>query len=518
MKKIYILATAIFTLASISCKKSFIDLNPEDSLSPGTFFKNESQMRQALAAAYAPLHDLAVNDYFTSEMRSDNTHYQPYPSNVGTAYVQRENISDWIDDPTNAYTNAVYFHCYNGISRSNIVLDHIGDATLTPDAKNDIDGQAKFLRAWNYFKLVRLFGAVPLYLKEVSKADDAFLPRSTVDQVYAQIITDAKDAVAELAAPKFPQSGQATKGSATMLLAEVYMTQKKYTDAEPLLSSLATMGYSLNANYADAFLTTNKNSKESIFEIQYLEGTVAGSQPSTFIYQFLPRTKNTGIITTFGTSVIATDNSGTGGWNTPSPDLISAYEPNDKRLDASIGIAEGTYNTSDLFTITANKSVVKYTPAAGKVGVPYVKKYLHPHSVVNNTNDNWPIYRYSDALLLLAEAQNEQGKAGSALTNLNTVRTRAGLAASTVSSQAALRDIIMHERRVELAFENHRWNDLVRTGTAITVMTAYAIMAKATYKDLSANAFGINTNRLLFPIPQSERELNPQLTQNPGYF
>lgn len=517
MNKIYIFITAILVLTTVSCKKSFIDLTPQDSASPETFFKNESGLRQGLAAAYAPLHDLAVNDYFTSEMRSDNTHYQPYPSNLGTAYVQRENISDWIDDATNAYTNAVYFHCYNGISRSNIVIGHIGDATLSDDARNDIDGQAKFLRAWNYFKLVRLFGSVPLYLKEVTKAEDAFVAQSSVDQVYAQIISDVKTAIAELAPPKFPQNGAATKGSATMLLGEVYMTQKKYADAEAVLKTLPAMGYALNANYADAFLTTNKNSTESIFEIQYLEGTVAGSQPSTFIYQFLPRTKNTGLVTTFGTSVVATDNSGTGGWNTPSPDLIASYEPNDKRLDASIGVAEGVYNTSDLLTISANKSIVGYKPAAGKVGIPYIKKYLHPHTVVNNTNDNWPVYRYSDALLLLAEAQNEQGETGPALTNLNTVRTRAGLAASTVADQSGLRDVIMHERRVELAFENHRWNDLVRTGTAIPVMTAYGIKAKTTYTNLSANAFNITANRLLFPIPQSEKELNPQLVQNPGY-
>ncbi|MDR6942970.1 RagB/SusD family nutrient uptake outer membrane protein [Mucilaginibacter pocheonensis] len=518
MKKIYILIT-ILAFTAASCKKSFIDLSPNDSVSPGTFYKTESDFRQAIAAAYAPLQDLSVNDYFTSEMRSDNAHYQPYPSNRGTAYVQREAISDWVDDPTNAYTNAVYFHCYNGISRSNIVIGRLAAVNLDVNVKNDIDGQAKFLRAWNYFKLVRLFGAVPLYLKEVTNAQEAFLPRSTVDQVYTQIIADANDAIKELAPPaKFPQSGQATKGSATMLLADVYMTQKKYAEAETLLSTLPAMGYGLNAEYADAFSTTNKNSKESIFEIQFLQGTDKGTQPSNFIYQFLPRTKNTGIITTFGTTVVATDNSGTGGWNTPTQDLIDSYESGDKRLDASIGIAEGTYNTSDLFTITANKSIVNYTPADGKVGVPYIKKYLHTHITANNTNDNWPVYRYSGALLLLAEAQNEQGKSGQALTNLNTVRARAGLPASTATDQANLRAVIMHERRVELAFENQRWHDLVRTGTAIPVMTAYGAKAKTIYKFLPGNAFGINNNRLLFPIPQSERELNPDLTQNPGYF
>ena len=111
MKKIYFLTTIILLSTAISCKKNFIDLHPQDSLSPETFYQNETQTRQAVVAAYVPLRDLAVNDYFTSEMRSDNTHYQPYPANRGTAYVQRENISDWVDDAINAYTNAVYFHC-----------------------------------------------------------------------------------------------------------------------------------------------------------------------------------------------------------------------------------------------------------------------------------------------------------------------------------------------------------------------------------------------------------------------
>lgn len=514
MKKIYILI-AILSFTAVSCKRSFIDLVPQDSPSPATFFQTEAQMRQALVAAYVPLRDLLVNDYFTSEMRSDNTHYQPIPTNLGTAVVQRENISDWVDDPNNAYTNAVYFHCYNGISRSNIVLDHIGAANLTAAAKNDIDGQAKFLRAWNYFKLVRLFGGVPLYLKEVTKAEDAFLPRSTVDQVYAQIITDAKDAVDELVPPaKFPQSGQATKGSATMLLAEVYMTQKKYAEAEALLTTMPAMGYGLNANYTDAFLTTNKNSKESLFEVQYLEGTAAGSQPSTFLYQFLPRTLTTILITN-----TVTNTTGSGGWNSPTQDLIDSYEPGDKRLDASIAVAEGVYDGSFYFIVSANKSILNYKPAAGKIGVPYIKKYLHlPQVAPNNTNDNWPIYRYSDALLLLAEAQNEQGKSGTALASLNLVRVRAGLAPGTETDQPKLRAIIMHERRVELAFENHRWNDLVRTGQVIPVMTAYGIKAKATYSYLPSNAFNIAPYRLLFPIPQSERGINPDLTQNPGYF
>lgn len=507
------MALALFTVSS--CKKSFVELHPLDSASPATFYQTDAEIKAAVVAAYVPLRDLVQYDFFCNEMKSDNTHYQNYPANRGTAYVQRENISDWVDDSNNGVTNLLYWDCYLGISRANIIIGRLPDAAAaTAAVKTNVDGQAKFLRAWNYFKLVRLFGGVPLYLKEVQKAEDAYVSRSTVDQVYAQIIADATDAIKELDPPaKFPQTGEATKGSATMLLAEVDVTLKKYAEAETLLNTLPAMGYGLNANYADAFLTTNKNSKESLFEVQFAGGTAAGTAPSNFIYQFLPRCVSTVLITN-----TATANAGTGGWNTPSPDLIAAYEPGDKRLDASIGIAEGTYNASDLLAVTANKSIVGYVqPAAPKVGVPYAKKFLHlPHATTNNTDDNWPIYRYSDALLLLAEAQNEQGK--SPLIALNAVRARAGLAASVETNQTNLRAIILHERRVELAFEDHRWNDLQRSPNGLAIMTAYAALAKSTYyKSVPVLAFNITANRFLSPLPLTDIGINPDLKQNPGY-
>jgi hypothetical protein len=515
MNKAYILIM-LLAFTALSCKNSFIDLSPEDQISGANFYKTEAQFRQALAGAYAPLRDLLLNDFYTAEMRSDNTHYEFYQVDRGTAYVQRENIADFMDDPTNAYTNAVYFHCYTGISRANVILGRIDGGTLSEAAKNDIMGQAKFLRAFNYFKLVRYFGAVPLFLKEVINPEDAFLPRSSAEEVYKQIIDDATDAISKLGDPVFAggkQSGQATKGAATMLLAEVYMTQKKFPQAEALLTTLNTMGYDLLPDYAAVFSTNNKNSKESIFEVQYLEGLQI-NQYSDFIYRFLPRSSNDSLITG-----VRTDNGAIGGWNTPTQDMIAAYEPDDKRKDASIGIAEGTYNASYKFTFSANKSIISYTPAPGKIGVPYIKKFLNKHSNPGNTNDNWPIYRYADALLLLAEAQAEQGKA-EALTSLNRVRARAfgnGEHNITVTDPVALKDIIAHERRVELAFENHRWHDLVRTGKAIEVMTAHGIKLKQQYSYLSPASYQVTAFRLLYPIPQSERELNPALTQNDGY-
>lgn len=503
----------LLALAATACKKDYINLAPKDSYTDASFYQTADQFKQAVVAAYAPLRDVLLNDYFTSEMRSDNTIYQPYPSNRGTAYLYRESISNFTNTSTNDYVNAVWQHCYTGISRTNIVIERLKQADFDDATKQPIDGQAKFLRAYYYFKLVRLFGGVPLFLKEVTKADDAFMPRATADAVYAQIVQDAKDAISELSAPaKFPQTGEATKGSATMLLAEVYATQKKWADAETLLTTLSGMGYGLNANYADAFTPSNKNSKESLFDVQYLEGTILGTTPNPLPFHFLPRSTNTSVITG-----IAINNSSTGGWNTPTQDLIGTYEANDKRLDASIGIAEGAYNASDLFTYSANKSVVNYTPAAGKIGVPYIKKYEHPPLVaVSGSSDNFPIYRYSDALLLLAEVQNEQGK--SPLSPLNTVRARAGLPAAVGASQAALRDVIAHERRVELAFENHRWLDLVRTGKAVDVMNAFGAKLKTQVNYLTADTYTVTNNKLLYPIPQPEVDLNSgAVVQNPGY-
>jgi len=506
---------SILTILISSCNSAFLDLTPEDQVSSASFFRTEEQFRQALATAYQPLRDVISYDYYGAEMRSDNTHYEFYSIDRGPAYLERENIADFLDVSTNSYTNNLYYQPYKGISRCNIVLDRIAGSSLSDAAKADIEGQAKFLRAWYYFKLVRYFGGVPLFLKEVRTREESYLTRSTADQVYASIIADAKDAIEKLANPVFPQSGVATKGAATMLLAEVYMTQKNYPEAEPLLRNILTMGYSLLPVYADVFKTANKNSRESIFEVQYLQGNQG--QQSNFIYIFLPKCTNTTILT--GVATNNTSSAG-GGWNTPTKDMINAYEAGDKRKDASIAMAEGSYNASLVFTPTALKSIVNYVPPAGKIGVPFIKKYLNPHTVANNTNDNWPVYRYADALLLLAECLNERNKAGEALPYLTEVRDRAfgtGVSPVTTTDQGVLRDIIAHERRVELAFENHRWHDLVRTDKAISVMTAHAVALKAEFPYLPANSYQVDKNKLLFPIPFNERSLNPALTQNDGY-
>jgi hypothetical protein len=231
-------------------------------------------------------------------------------------------------------------------------------------------------------------------------------------------------------------------------------------------------------------------------------------------FHFLPRSKDTKVLTG-----ITLDNISTGGWNIPADDLIQSFEAGDKRLDASIGMAEGTLDASNYFTYSAAKSVVNYVPAAGKTGIPYIKKYLHaPLVATTGSGDNFPIYRYSDALLLLAEVLNEQSRPGEALVPLNKVRTRAGLPAVSITDIGKLRDTIFHERRVELAFENHRWTDLLRADKALTVINAFGVKIRQQLPYLSSDAYVIDKHNLVFPIPQNEVGLNKKIKQNDGYF
>lgn len=512
------LSILLFLLVCVNqgCK-NVLDLSPEDQVSGANFFKTEADFTQAINAAYNPLRTVGT-DYYTGEMRSDNTHYEHNPAIQGTAVEMRAGIANFTNDASNNYSNQIYYDSYKGISRANIVLARIEQAELSDALKNNFRGQALFLRAFYYFKLVRYFGGVPLYLKEVSNEADAFLPRASAEEVYAQLIDDATQAIALLEAPgKFPQSGYASKGSATMLLADVYATRKEYAMAENLLLGLEGMGYALLPNYADVFSTANKNSRESIFEVQFMQGLETSMQ-SNFIYVFLPKCYNTALIT-YGVETNNTSAEGGGGWNTPTQDIIQAYEPGDTRLEASIGIAEGSYDGSYYFTLTAQKNVTDYQAPEGKVGVPFIKKYLNPHTDKNNTNDNWPVYRFADALLLLAEAQNEQGKTQEAMAQLNRVRSRAMPQAAplTAGSQQEARALILHERRVELAFENHRWFDLLRSGTAIETMNAYGAELKKTHTYLVPSSYQVDENKLLYPLPFAEVGVNPELIQNPGY-
>lgn len=253
--------------------------------------------------------------------------------------------------------------------------------------------------------------------------------------------------------------------------------------------------------------TSKKNGKESIFEIQYQMGDQG--QQSDWLYYFIPKTTNAEIIT----GVPDCSTLLTGGWNVPTPEMIASYEPGDLRVDPSIAVAVGTLDAANALVVADVLKVGDPKINDYPVNYPFINKYRHAHSKIENTDDNWPVYRYADCLLLLAECLVEQGRAGDAAPYVNQVRARAGLPAVTTINA----EVVANERRHELAFENHRWYDLLRTGKAIEVMTAYGKYIKTIDTELPERTYQIKPEYLLYPIPYNELQLNDQLKQNPGY-
>jgi len=496
-----------------SCSDEFLKISPETNLTDAAFYKTESHFDLALVAVYTPLRGIVYPGIFMDEMRADNAFFRYYIPDRGPANWI-EDIIQWTDQSQTTQVNQRYYSDYSGISRANIILTRIENAEISDGAKRRISGETLFLRAFYYFDLVTHYGGVPLYLEEVADEASAYQSKSSAEEVYDQIISDLQSAIPDLpAATTFPQSGRATKGAAKMLLAKAYMSKasRQYTLAESELKDVINMNYALLDDYADVFDPVRKNHRETIFDIQYREGV--DGQQSTILYTMLPKTADTGILT--GISV---SNTSPGGWNVPNQEFIDSYEEGDLRLPVSVKIIEGTLNGGhpnfDPVVILAVRNVGDYTIEPDKVYYPFVSKFLHgPYTRPNNTGENWPVFRYAETLLLLAECLVQQGKSSEALPYLNQVRSRAGLADL---SQATLDDVV-NELRYEFAFENHRWTDLIRTGKAIEVMTAYGQRMKSQYDFLPANSYNVTERRLVYPLPYRETQINPELEQNPGY-
>nr|WP_199079990.1 RagB/SusD family nutrient uptake outer membrane protein [Pedobacter sp. ASV19] len=499
-KTLYIMMILIGTGIFItSCKKDFLNQEPESGLLGANFWKTESDLKQGVVGAYRSLKDMGSFSYWLfGEMRSDNTSFQYNAPQRGQE--NREQVDEFLANSANTLLQDFWQQSYIGIARCNDVLDNVERIPMSAQSKAQSIGEVKFLRAFHYFNLVRQFGGVPLRLEVTKTPGDAKSKgRATVEAVYAQILEDLNDAASKLPASySAADKGRVTSGTANALLGEFYLTQKKY--AEALTALRKVTGYSLMSSYADVFDKTKKNNAESIFEIQYL-----GSNPdlaSNFMYQFAPFNSVQYVTKDPGTNL-----SFTSGWNTPTADLIASYENGDARKDVSL--AEG---------FTDDKGVFTYAP--------YIKKYNQGFVQPGQTDVNFPVIRYADVLLEIAECLNEQGFVanGEAFGLLNQIRRRAQLPDKTsgnaipalnVSSQAAFRQAIDQERKVELAFENHRWYDLVRSGTAVQVMNAHGQreIAKAPAQ-YPAGAYTVTSNKLLLQIPQREVNLD-NLAQNP---
>lgn len=485
-------------MMQFSCKDDFLNTTDPTRIGRDLFYKNQTQFDQALNGVYGQLQTITNSAYLQQEFISDNTTLDFNPLDRGGA-AGWEAFEFSTVNQGNGEINALWVNHYSTLYNINFALEKLVAATFDATAKGAIEGQLKFLRAYHYFNLTRYFGDVVLATKTLSDPNEAFdLIRSPQADIYKQIELDLTDAVKVLPAT-YPanQRGKVTKGAALTLLGKVYLTRKNYAAAATALKEVSGLGYALNADYKDNFDPAKKNGPESIFEVQYQGGNDLGEQ-SNFAYVFAPRLSGAAITGFANTTPL--------GRNIPTNDLINAYETGDLRKAISL-------KTS-------------YTSGANTINIPYITKYTYPHTITGRTDNNWPVLRYADALLMLAEATNETGGTDEALISLNKVRKRAGLAELTGLSKDDLREAIFKERRVELAFENQRWFDLQRTLTPVQLaafMNAHGAKEKA---NPTVQRGGIAFNNLdydysefeyILPIPAPQILINSKLTQNNGY-
>ena len=378
---------------------------------------------------------------------------------------------------------------YKVINRTNTVLGRIDGIEINTELANRYKLECKFIRALMYFNLVRVYGDVPLILKEISISESYDILREPKENVYNQIIADLKEAQDLPVSYSTAEDGRATQGAAKALLANVYMTLHKYAEAETILAEIINSGqYSLLENtpgslnidgYKNVFSPVNHNSKEGIFEIQFLKGGYG--EGSNYANNFAPENS--------GTNVVAVG--GTGGNNIPEMDIYNAYEEGDLRRDFSMSL--GYYDNRKNNEWVESRYVCKF------MDVPYQN---------NDASNNYPVIRYADVILMYAEALNQNGKTAEACKYLNMTRRRGFGYQTTETSPVDMQTtdkaqfalMVEQERRVELAFENHRWFDLIRTGRAVEVMRS--------------KGFSLNETNLICPIPQKQIDVNPKLTQN----
>jgi hypothetical protein len=484
MKRLLIYSIMIFSsLLAGSCKKDFLELTPISSVTTDNFYQNANDIKNAMSGVYASLQipGIHINNYIFGDIRSDDT--QPVASGSVT---DQDEFDRFYIRTTNPFILSRWNDSYRGISRCNAVLDRIGEIEMDPALKDRTIGETKFIRALIYFHLVRTFGDVPLVVTEIKDPDEGYeYGRNPKAEVYAQIEKDLTEASAALPLSYTGSDiGRTTQGAAKALLGKVLLTEKKFPEAAARLKEvIASNVYGLLPNYADVFRVANKNNRESVFEVQFRSGGVGEGNP--WPNSFSPENS--------GNAVIAFGGDGN---NQPSVDMTNAYEPNDKRKALSLATSY----------VNASGVTIQYN---------FVKKYYDVPATKNDNGNNIPVIRYADVLLMYAEALNEAGyqPAGEAMTYLNEVRVRGGVPVKTaadIPNQQAFRLAIEQERRVELAFEGHRWFDLVRTDRAITVLNSK--------KDQLRLVRLLNGNDMVYPIPQSQIDINrDKISQNPGY-
>jgi len=467
MKKIII---TIFSLSIIcSCSSDLLDVNPEAQKVSSQFYNNSAEIEQGIISVYGALQytgQYQLGMPALGELPSDNT-YDEVPANDAFTYGE---LDFFTIQPNNTLIASTWKDNYVGIQQANIILTRIGNIPdMTAEVKNTRIGEMKFLRALMYFNLVRTFGDVPLVLKETTNVNEYFgQPRTPVAEVYSAIETDLKESIGLLPATT-TQKGRVTKGAALGILGKVLLTQKKFSESLTYLNQIEPLGYQLLTDVTKIFDVANKNNTEIIFDVQFASGLNGNSEGSNAYQMFSP----SGSV------------SGAKGHNLPTKEVYNLYTSADTRRNAYIGLTSS--------------------------GIPFSKKLVKTSNTIADGGSNFVVLRLADVFLMQAECFAEQNDLTNANLYLNKIKTRAGISTVNFSAKDGLLNEIDRERRLEFVGEGHRWFDLLRTGKAISVMTAHF------NNNQGYSTAQIRPYHLLMPVPQGQINTDPALKQNPGY-
>lgn len=491
MKK-YSFATFIVLIALTafinSCSDEFVNEDAPYTIDSENYFNTEEDYNNALIGAYDLLQSSYLN-VLLGEIASDNT---LSGGESATDVVGIQQVDEMIHTPVNPQLKNIWEWMFAGVYRTSYILE-FKDKIDFPN-KNQVIAEARFLKAYYNFELVKWFGPIPIKVDErFSVKDVETLPRSSVTDVYANIESDLLFAVENLS-PTASQQGRATKGAAQALLGKVYLFQNKFVDASNILEQVIVNGnYSLVSDYNTIFENNNENNAESVFEIQYsdLEGAGFGClqcSEGNVAVGFNGIRNYSGPMFDSGYS-----------FNVPTQAVYNSFEVGDNRRDVAIlnivtwaAANNATYGEGYKHTGFFNR---KYLPRQGDSNI----------GDQNLTNpNNYRAIRYADVLLMAAEAFNRGGiNDEKARTYLNLVRQRAfgDMNHNITASGAALTDFILAERNFELVGEGHRFFDLVRTGRAAQAINGF-----------------ITGKHEVFPVPFEEIQFSTgNWQQNPNY-
>lgn len=477
----------LLILSITSCKKDFLDRNDPGALNWGNIYNSTQDFEAALAGCYQSIEGPAENNVYLGDITSDNAYLTRFQPSGPLA-----DIDQLVASPQNTILDSYWADNYTTIQRVNLLIDKILGSQVPDSTQREITAEAKFLRAYSYFNLVRVFGGVPLYDKYVDVNEIYNVPRSSPDSVLDLVISDLIEASnvdsyrtpAELAT----DGGKATSVAAETLLGKVYLWKRDFADAETTLGNIVNNAGLGLVDFSDLYNPDEPSNKEIIFSINY-ERTSGFSSP--FVTNLLPYSAPAGIYPNV-------TQPGGGGIGMIEPYVAAKFSAGDKRakLFDTLTFAYLGITDTNIYTRKYFDSLTTFNWLSGAKTI---------------------ILRYADVLLMYAEALNQDGKTSQAYQYINQVRERAGIGDLPPGySQAQMFQALADERQREFLLEGDRWFDLCWRGIDFLKQEMSNYIPNA-YLAIYRSKLVVKDYLLLFPIPQDQISVKPVLVQNPGY-